>query len=67
MTNNWTIHVRDGKGRWVDDDSAPTEAEAREQASGWTGQRGQMTWVAIIFDPSETKVAVYRRGVEASN
>lgn len=65
MTKRFKIHVRDGNDRRVDDDYAPNEEEARQQASGWTGQRGQMRWTATIYNPDGVKVATYRRGKEA--
>lgn len=64
MAEKWRIHIRDGKNQWMDDDYAETEADARQQATGWTGQRGQMTWVAVIFSPLGAKFATYRRGKE---
>lgn len=66
MTNKWRIHVRDGANDWVDDDWAPNEQEARQQAAGWTGQRGQMKWTAVIFDHNGTRFAVYTRGKEVT-
>lgn len=60
----YRIHVRDKEGGRIDTDYAPTEAEARSQASGWTGQRGQMTWKAVIVAPDGTEVATYKRGKE---
>lgn len=60
----YRIHVRTKGGLYVETDYAPTEAEAREQASGWTGQRGQMTWKAVIIAPDGTEVATYKRGKE---
>lgn len=65
MTTRWRIHVRDRANRWVDDDFATSESEAREQAAGWTGQRGQLAWTAVVYNPKEEKVATYKRGKEA--
>lgn len=64
MGRKWKIHVRDGKSRWVDDDFADNEEGARQQASGWTGQRGQMAWKAIIYTPDGIQLATYKRGKE---
>lgn len=44
---------------------ANSEEDARKQAAGWTGQRGQMTWVARIYGPPGSRFQVtYRRGKE---
>lgn len=64
MSTRYRIRVWDGKGWFVDDDYAPNEEEARQQASGWTGQRGQMKWKATIYDPDGKAIATYKRGAE---
>lgn len=58
------IKVWDHNGRRYADDSAPNEDEARQQASGWTGQRGQMRWMATIYDSDGKAIATYKRGKE---
>lgn len=60
----FSIVVRNKSGVLMAEDSATTEEDARQQASGWTGQRGQMTWVARIYGPNGP-VATYRRGAVA--
>lgn len=64
MSTKWKIHVRDQHDRWVDNDLADNEAEARELASGCTNQRGQMRWTATIYNPQGQWVATYKRGKE---
>lgn len=66
MSGIWRIKVLNGKGQYWADDTAPNEEEARQQAAGWTGQRGQMTWTAIITNPDGTAVATYKRGREVA-
>lgn len=62
--SKYVIHVRDGRDWWVDDDYADNEADARSQAEGWTGQRGQMKWTATISSPDGMHLATYKRGKE---
>lgn len=64
MKTHWTIRVTDKAGRRIETDHADNEEDARQQASGWTGQRGQMTWKAVIISPDGTEVATYKRGKE---
>lgn len=63
-TGSWTIIVRNGAGELVAEDVAASEQEAREQSSGWTGQRGQLSWVARVYGPTGAHVVTYKRGVE---
>lgn len=56
------IKIWDHNDRLYADDSAPSEAEAREAASNWTNQRGQMRWMATVYDPGGKAIATYRRG-----
>lgn len=63
----YTIFVRRKDGTLQAEDTAETEDDARQQASGWTGQHGQMTWVARIYAPNGDLLATYRRGVSVVN
>jgi hypothetical protein len=61
----YKITVRQKDGRKIADDYAVAEEEARAHAAGWTGQRGQLTWVARIYCNGEL-LATYRRGEESA-
>ena len=63
METKWRIRVFTKNGRFYADDVADNEEEARKQASGWTGQRGQMTWTARVTGP-EGQAMTFKRGVE---
>jgi hypothetical protein len=58
----YKIIVRNAVGELQADDTADTEADARQQAVGWTSQRGQMTWTALICAPDGKPLATYKRG-----
>ncbi len=63
MDTKWRIMVFTKNGRFYADDVADNEEEARKQAGGWTGQRGQMTWTAKVHGP-EGQEMTFKRGVE---